>query len=280
MKNILSFDIEEHFQVSGLAAAVSRDSWDSHKSRVEQNTHKILKLLDRYQVRATFFILGIIAEKHPQLVREIAESGHETASHGYDHKLIYDMSNDQFREELIKTNDILESITNKKIIGHRAPSFSIGLADIDKFAILADLGFKYDSSLFPIKHFRYGDAQNAPLAPFMVKKDSKSLLKEFPLTVVDLFGKRIPAAGGGYFRLYPNFLIRRNIRIANSEQRPTIVYLHPWEFDPDQPRIKGAGRGNTFRHYVNLHRTHGKLEMMLKRFQFCSFAEYMGQKKD
>ena len=203
MKNILSFDIEEHFQVSGLAAAVSRDDWDKHESRVEKNTHKILELLDRHRVRATFFILGIIAEKHPQLVREIAEGGHELASHGYDHKLIYDMTNDQLREELIRTNDILESISNKKIIGHRAPSFSIGLADVGKFEIMAELGFKYDSSLFPIKHFRYGDAQQAPLAPFTVKKNGKALLKEFPLTVVELFGKRIPAAGGGYFRLYP-----------------------------------------------------------------------------
>jgi polysaccharide deacetylase family protein (PEP-CTERM system associated) len=278
MKNILSFDIEEHYQVSGLAAAVSRDSWDSHESRVERNTHKILELLDRHQVRATFFILGIVAEKHPQLVREIAEGGHELASHGYDHKLIYDMTNDQFREELIRTNDLLESISNKKIIGHRAPSFSLALNDIDKFEILAELDFKYDSSLFPIKHFRYGDAQQAPLAPFSVKKDGQAIIREFPLTAVEFLGKRIPAAGGGYFRLYPNFLIRRNIRLANSEQRPTIVYLHPWEFDPDQPRIKGAGLGNTFRHYINLHKTYGKVEMMIKKFEFCSFDDYMARR--
>jgi polysaccharide deacetylase family protein (PEP-CTERM system associated) len=275
MKNILSFDIEEHFQVSGLAAAVSRDSWDSYPSRVEQNTHKILDVLESHGKHATFFILGWIAERHPRLIEEIATAGHELASHGYDHKLVYDMSDEEFRQDLIKTNDLLQSISGSEIAGYRAPSFSLALKDISKFKILYQLGFTYDSSLFPIKHFRYGDAGSCPLEPFEILDDGKTLLKEFPLTIVDLFGKRIPAAGGGYFRLYPNFIIRRNINKAIAEGRPTITYLHPWEFDPDQPRIKGAGFGNTFRHYINLNKTYGKLEYILNEFEFGPFRDHL-----
>jgi polysaccharide deacetylase family protein (PEP-CTERM system associated) len=156
-------------------------------------------------------------------------------------------------------------------VGYRAPSFSIGLNDLDKFEVLAKLGFEYDSSVFPIRHFRYGEAQAAPLAPFDIKKDNRILLREYPLTVVEYLGKRIPAAGGGYFRLYPDFLIKMNISKAQREGRPVITYLHPWEFDPAQPRIKGAGFGNTFRHYVNLHSTEKKLEMLLSNYEFGPF---------
>jgi len=275
MKNILSFDIEEHFQVSGLASAVSPDSWDKHPSRVEGNTHKILDLLERYKVKATFFILGWIAERYPELIEDIAKAGHEIASHGYNHELIYNMDSEALRQNLKLTNQILEPLAGQKIIGHRAPSFSIGLKDINIFEILSELGFTYDSSLFPVKRARYGDAQDSPLEPFDIKSGERLLLKEFPLTVVDFLGKRIPAAGGGYFRLYPNWLIKRNFRKAIADKRPVIVYLHPWEFDPDQPRIKGAGRGNTFRHYINLDKTYGKLEKILDEFEFVSFREYL-----
>ena len=273
MKNILSFDIEEHFQVSGLAGAVGRDDWAKLPSRVEENTRKILDILERHQVKATFFVLGWLAERHPRMIERIAEAGHEIASHGYDHKLIYDMTADQFSDELRKTNEILESLCGCKIIGHRAPSFSLGINDIDKFEVLSRLGFEYDSSIFPIRHFRYGEARSAPLAPFEIKKDGQILIREYPLTVVEYLGKRIPAAGGGYFRIYPDFLIRMNIRKVIKENRPVITYLHPWEFDPDQPRFKGAGFGNTFRHYVNLHRTAKKLEMLLGNYEFGPFRD-------
>ena len=275
MKNILSFDIEEHFQVSGLAAAVSRDDWEKHDSRVENSTRTILELLKRHNIKATFFILGWIAERHPALVEQIAKDNHEIASHGYDHKLIYDMSTEQFREEMAKTSELLESLSGQKIIGHRAPSFSLGLKDTDKFRILKKLGFKYDSSLFPMKHFRYADAQSAPLAPFDITDNGEVLLKEFPLTVVEYFGKRIPAAGGGYFRLFPGFLINMSIRKTIADNRPVIVYLHPWEFDPGQPRIQGASRGNTFRHYINLNKTASKLEKILQRYEFTSFRKVL-----
>ncbi len=275
MKNILSFDIEEHFQVSGMADAVKRENWDKHDSRVVESTGSILELLGRYDIKATFFILGWIAKRHPKLVELIAENGHEIASHGFDHKLIYDMPDEQLREELAETSELLESLSGQKIIGHRAPSFSLGVGDIDKFKILSGLGFKYDSSLFPMKHFRYADSQSAPLAPFEIKANGEVLLKEFPMTVVEYFGKRIPAAGGGYFRLFPDFLIDMNIKKAMAEKRPVIVYLHPWEFDPKQPRLSGAGLGNTFRHYINLDKTYSKLEKIISKYEFTSFRDVL-----
>ncbi len=273
MKNILSFDIEEHFQVSGLSDAVKRADWDKHISRVEKSTARILELLKRHDTKATFFILGWIAERHPKLVEMIAADNHEIASHGYDHKLIYEMTNDQLQQELGKTSELLESLSGQEIIGHRAPSFSLGLKDIDKFKILADLGFKYDSSLFPMKHFRYADSISAPLAPFDIKSNGDIILKEYPMSVVEYFGRRIPAAGGGYFRLFPDFLIDMNIKKTIADNRPVIVYLHPWEFDPEQPKLKGASFGNTFRHYVNLDKTYSKLEKIIRRYEFTSFRE-------
>jgi polysaccharide deacetylase family protein (PEP-CTERM system associated) len=268
MQNILSFDIEEHFQVSGLAAAISRKDWEKHSSRVEKNTDTILAILDRHQVKATFFVLGWIAERHQSMIKKISASKHEIASHGYEHKLIYDMTPNEFAVDVKKSLDIIEGITGVKVKGFRAPSFSLSANDIEKFQILASLGITYDSSLFPMKHFRYGDATSIPLAPFDIIDKGKAIIKEYPMTVVDFMGRRIPAGGGGYFRLYPDFLIRRNFRKVNAENRPVIVYLHPWEFDPEQPRIKGAGFGNTYRHYCNLKKTANKLDNLLTNFMF------------
>lgn len=275
MKNILSFDIEEHFQVSGLVKAVSRESWDRYESRVEQNTLKVLDILERCKVKATFFVLGWIAERHWKLIEVIAQEKHEIASHGYDHKLIYDISIGQFADDLKKTNELLEAITRQKIIGHRAPSFSLNADDTDKFELLASMGFKYDSSLFPMKHFRYGKATSIPLGPFDIKKDGQTVIKEFPMSVVDFCGRRIPAGGGGYFRFYPNFFLKNNFNKVKADGRPNIIYLHPWEFDPDQPRIRGAELGNTFRHYINLKKTKARLEFILGEFEFGPFRDWL-----
>jgi polysaccharide deacetylase family protein (PEP-CTERM system associated) len=274
MQNILSFDIEEHFQVSGLASAIKRSDWDSHSSRVEKNTDSILAILDKHRVKATFFILGWIAERHPEMVKKIAATGHEIASHGYEHKLIYDMTPDDFAADVKQSIKIIEDIAGVKVRGFRAPSFSLSSNDIEKFQILADLGLTYDSSLFPMKHFRYGDATSVPLSPFDIKSNGKTIIKEYPMTVVDFLGRRIPAGGGGYFRLYPDFLTKRNFKKANAEGRPVVVYLHPWEFDPDQPRVKGAGFGNTFRHYYNLKKTSCKLDKLLACFEFGPFIKF------
>lgn len=273
MQNILSFDIEEHFQVSGLAAAIKRSDWNNHSTRVENNTDKILALLAKHNVKATFFILGWIAERHPQMTKKIAVARHEIASHGYEHKLIYDMNPDEFAADVKKSLDIIEGIIGHKVKGFRAPSFSLAANDFEKFQILADMGITYDSSLFPMKHFRYGDATSVPLAPFDIISNGKAILREYPMTVVDFLGRRIPAGGGGYFRLYPDFLIKRNFNKVNAENRPVVVYLHPWEFDPDQPRVKGAGFGNTFRHYYNLKKTALKLDNLLTEYKFGPFRE-------
>jgi polysaccharide deacetylase family protein (PEP-CTERM system associated) len=273
MQNILSFDIEEHFQVSGLASAIKRSDWDNHSSRVEKNTDTILAILDKHQVKATFFILGWIAQRHQEMVKKIVVAGHEIASHGYEHKLIYDMTPDEFAADVKQSIKIIEDISGVKVRGFRAPSFSLSSNDIEKFQILADLGLAYDSSLFPMKHFRYGDATTVPLAPFAIKNKGKAIIKEYPMTVVNFMGRRIPAGGGGYFRLYPDFFTNRNFKKVNAEGRPVVVYLHPWEFDPDQPRIKGAGFGNTFRHYYNLEKTVDKLDKLLANFRFGPFIE-------
>jgi polysaccharide deacetylase family protein (PEP-CTERM system associated) len=275
MQNILSFDIEEHFQVSGLASAISRNDWDRHLSRVEKNTDTILTLLERHQVKATFFILGWIAERHQSMLKRISSAGHEIASHGYDHKLVYEMTLDEFAADVKKSLDIIEGVIGIKVKGFRAPSFSLSAENFDKFKILAEMGIVYDSSLFPMKHFRYGDATSIPLAPFDIVDKGKAIIKEYPMTVVDFWGRRIPAGGGGYFRLYPDFLINRNFRKVNAENRPVIVYLHPWEFDPEQPRVKGAGFGNTFRHYYNLKNTAGKLDNLLNSFKFGPFIDWL-----
>lgn len=275
MKNVLSFDVEDYFQVSGMEAIVSRDDWDKYPSRIEQNIQKVLEILGHRDVKATFFILGWIAERHRQLIKQIAELGHEIACHGYHHRLVYDMTTEELISDIKQTINLLEDITGQKIYGYRAPSFSLGIDDIEKFEAMTEFGLKYDTSLFPIKHFRYGKARSIPLGPFDIKKGDRLLMKEFPMTVVNFLGKRIPAGGGGYLRLYPNFFIRRNFKKVNAEGRPIIIYLHPWEFDPDQPRLKGAGFGNTLRHYLNLHKTQSKLEMVLQNFEFGTFLELL-----
>lgn len=272
--NILSFDVEEWFQVSGLQGAISRHNWENLPSRVEASMSKILDMLDRHEVKATFFCLGWVAERHPDMIRRIVERGHEIACHGYDHKLIYHMTTPEFAEDIRRTADVLESITGQKVRGFRAPSFSMSAKDTDKFEALADLGITYDSSLFPMKHFRYGEATSVPLAPFDITDNGRVLVREFPMSIVKVMGKRMPAAGGGYFRLFPMFLLMRNIKIVEAEGRPAIVYLHPWEFDPHQPRISGASWGDTFRHYVNLDKTETKLEQILKAFSFGPFRDY------
>jgi polysaccharide deacetylase family protein (PEP-CTERM system associated) len=275
MFNILSFDIEEYFQVSGLEQAVARTGWDKHQSRVEYGANIVLDILAKHDTKATFFILGWIAERHAGLIKTIASQGHEIANHGYDHKLLHEMSDEEFRGDIIKTNSLLENIAGQSIIGYRAPSFSLSSNDLARFEILSQLGFKYDSSLFPVKHFRYGKAVNIDLAPHDISRNNRILLKEFPMTVVDYFGRRIPAGGGGYFRLYPDFFLRMNFRKVNRQKRPVIIYLHPWEFDPDQPRLSGAGFGNTFRHYYNLRGTKSKLESILREFKFVPFRDFL-----
>ncbi len=273
MKNAITVDVEDYFHVAALAEVIKPEDWPNHDLRVEQNTHKILDLFDLYDVQATFFVLGWVAERCPDLVKEISRRGHEVASHGYSHQLVYNQTPDVFREETSRSKVLLEDIVQKPIRGYRAASYSI--TNESKWALdtLIELGFEYDSSIFPIRHDRYG-IPDAPDYPHLLTRDSGSII-EFPLSALNVFGYRLPVAGGGYFRLYPYWLTRMLLnQLARQTQRPFIFYLHPWEIDPDQPRVN-ASRLSRFRHYNNLDVCEQRLEQLLKDFEFTSVADVL-----
>jgi len=268
--NYLTIDVEDYFHVSAFENNIKFEEWGNYESRVVNNTRKILEMLFKAgEIKATFFILGWVAEKHPQIVKEIDTNGHEVACHGYRHRLIYNMTQDEFRSDLKKAKDILENITGGKVVGYRAPSFSITKRSIWAFAILEDLGFEYDSSVFPINHDNYG-ITDAPR--FKYKLPGKNLV-EFPISTSKILGLKAPVSGGGYFRLFPYWFTKVNLRkINNNENKPFIFYLHPWEIDPKQPRINGATALSKFRHYNNLSKTAKRLQRLLSDFKFGSIA--------
>jgi polysaccharide deacetylase family protein (PEP-CTERM system associated) len=274
MKNILTFDIEEYFQVENFKNEISFDSWDSYESRVEVGVNKILNLLKEYKVTATFFILGWVAERHPAMIKKIADSGHEVASHGYAHELIYKQTPEEFKCDLYKSIKILEGITGKKVESYRAPCFSITKESSWALDILLEAGIKYDSSIFPIHHDRYG-IPDADWFPHVIRKKGDLKLKELPISTIEMFGKRIPFAGGGYLRLLPRFLIAEACKSINQYGHQMVLYLHPWEFDTEQPRIKTTWL-NSFRHYLNIPKTEKKMRYFLKTFRFCSIRDYFG----
>jgi polysaccharide deacetylase family protein (PEP-CTERM system associated) len=267
--NALTFDVEDYYQVSGFERYISRDNWDQYESRVKANTDKILKLLDKHQVKATFFVLGKVAEQDPSIVMDIYNAGHEVASHGYSHKLVYNQSQQEFEDETKRSKDLLESIINKPILGYRAASYSITKKSLWALEIIDRLGFSYDSSIFPIYHDRYGiDDFDRKIKSINYKNYSSKLI-EFPITSVKFLNHNIPAAGGGYFRLYPYALTRYflNLYLA-KENQPFIFYLHPWEFDPEQPKIPGLNLFTRFRHYNNIKKCSARLEQLINDFSF------------
>lgn len=265
MKNILSIDVEDYFMVSAFSGIIPFESWGRYESRIEKNTTLILSLLKKYNTKATFFVLGWIGERYPSLIKEIVREGHEIACHGYAHKLIYLQTREEFTEDIRKSKKILEHIISQPVIGYRAPSFSITVRSEWALDCLIEEGYRYDSSVFPIRHAR-GGIPHAKRFPYrIIRKDKK--IWEIPLSTIRLFGRNLPIAGGGYFRLFPYKFTEMGIRRVNAGKNPVIVYLHPWEFDPDQPRILTKGI-NRFRHYVNLHTTEYKLENLLKQFEF------------
>jgi polysaccharide deacetylase family protein (PEP-CTERM system associated) len=269
MLNSLSIDVEEHFQVSGFEHVIDRNDWEAFPSRVADNTRRILRLLDQCSVKATFFILGWVADRHPALVREIADAGHDIASHGYWHRLVYSQSPDEFREDVARSIEAIERACGTRPDGYRAPSFSITDQSRWAWPILADLGFRYDSSVFPTNlHDRYG-MNGAQREPHEISPG----LWEIPLSVVRVAGLNIPVAGGGYFRLYPYWITRAAIRRLNSAGLRANMYLHPWEFDPDQPRVNGLALGPAFRHYVNLSRTESRLRKLLGESMFGTMRQ-------
>jgi len=271
--NAFTVDVEDYFQVSAFADQVPLDSWDSMESRVEGNTLRILDLLDRHQVKGTFFILGWTAERHPELVREICRRGHEIGTHSYWHRLVYEQTAEEFRVDLRMSIDCLEAISGESVMVYRAPSFSITKQSRWALQILAEEGIRFDSSIFPIVHDRYG-IPGAERRPHAIElPDIGRTLYEFPPSVCRKWGFNWPVSGGGYFRLYPlQMTLRMLTQINHRMGTPFMFYIHPWEIDPAQPRIKGSYRSR-FRHYQNLESTESKLDRLLSRFRFGTLTE-------
>ena len=260
--NAFTCDVEDYFQVSALAPHFPRDQWDSVPCRVERNVDRILELLDGHGARGTFFTLGWIAERFPQLVRRIADNGHEVASHGYGHERASAMSPEAFTADIKLAKAVLEDITSQAVSGYRAPSFSIGTANLWAHDCIAAAGYAYSSSVYPVKHDHYG-IPDAPRFPWRLENG----LVEVPVTTVRAFGRNWPAGGGGFFRLLPYSLSRWQIaRVNADDKRPAIFYFHPWEIDPEQPRVREATAKTRFRHYVNLRRTESRLDRLLSDF--------------
>ena len=272
----MTVDVEDYFHVSAFADVISPAQWGNWPTTVERNTNRLLDLFDEHRIKSTFFILGWVAERKPALIREIVARGHEIASHGYTHQLVYKQTPEQFRSETHDSKQLLEDITQRPIEGYRAASYSITQNSLWALDILAELGFSWDSSIFPVYHDRYG-IPNSPTAPYRIETSSGKLLTEFPLTTAKLFGMQMPAAGGGYFRLYPYILSRALFKRATQNGRaPAIFYLHPWEIDPDQPRVPGASLLSRFRHYNNLDKCLARLQALLREFSFGTVSESLG----
>ncbi len=273
--NALTIDVEDYYHVSALAAAIPRDRWPGMERRVVDNTRRLLDLLDGRGVRATFFCLGVVAEEEPGLVREIHERGHEVACHGYAHELVYDQTPARFREEVERAKGTLEAITGVAVRGYRAASYSITRRSLWALDHLHELGFAYDSSIFPIRHDRYG-IPDFPRFPHRVRGGEGDGLVEFPLTTARLLGRNLPVAGGGYLRLLPAAITHWGVRQVNRrEGKPAILYLHPWEIDPAQPRQR-VGWLTRIRHYHNLGRMEARLIGLLDRFRFDTVERVLG----
>ncbi len=274
--NALTCDVEDYFQVSAFAPFIDRARWEEHPCRVERNMERLLALFAQHGVRATFFTLGWIAERYPAVVRAIVAGGHELASHGYGHMRASDMSRADFLEDITRAKKLLEDIGGVPVHGYRAPSFSISLSNLWAFDVLVEAGYRYSSSVYPVRHDHYGmpDAPRFPYRPHPA-------LVEIPVTTTRLFSNNVPTGGGGYFRFFPYKLSEWMIRRVNRlDGQPAIFYFHPWEIDPAQPRVPGAGLKTRFRHYVNLSRTEGRLAQLLRDFRWdrvdVAFAVALG----
>ncbi len=266
IRNAMTCDVEDYFQVSAFAPYIDRASWPIRECRVEANMERILALYERHGVRATFFTLGWIAERYPAMVRRIVAAGHELASHGYGHLRASDQSRAEFDNDIRSSKALLEDIGGQAVVGYRAPSFSIGHANLWALDALHEAGYKYSSSIYPIAHDHYG----MPDAPrFAFYPNGPDGLLEVPITTVKMAGRNLPAGGGGYFRLLPYALSRWMMEKVNREDgEPALFYFHPWEVDPGQPRPEGLGAKARFRHYVNIDRMERRLEQLARDFKW------------
>ena len=270
MQHALTVDVEDYFQVSAFANQIDIKDWPNWPLRVEQNTHTLLELFERKDIKATFFVLGWVAERCPELIRAIHKAGHEVASHGMTHQLVYNQKPETFREETFRSKQLIEDIIGEAVYGYRAASYSITPHSLWALETLIDAGFTYDSSIFPVHHDRYG-MPGAPLNIHTAQTTNGKSLTEFPLTSAKFFNGRLPVAGGGYFRIYPYFFSKLMLKRAAAEiKQPFIFYLHPWEIDPEQPRVPNSSALSRFRHYTNLSRCLPRLENLIGDFDFTT----------
>lgn len=275
MINAMTVDVEDYFHVAALAESIPRERWDDMEYRVEDSTRRLLRLFDEVGVAATFFVLGWVARRSPHLVREIQAGGHEIASHGWSHKLVFNQTPEEFERETRDSKSLLEDITGEPVAGYRASTYSITRKSLWALDILCDLGFRYDSSIFPIRHDVYG-IPDAPLRPGVIRTPGGSSIVEFPMSTVQIGGFKLPVSGGGYFRLLPYWLTRAGLsRLNRSEQRPFVFYLHPWEIDEGQPPVK-ARLLSRLRHYSNLGKTEQRLRRLLSEFRFAPASKVLG----
>lgn len=262
--NALTIDVEDYFQVSAFAPYIDRSEWDLRECRVERNVDRILALLDECDTQATFFTLGWIAARYPALVCRIVDGGHELASHGYGHERVSDLSEAEFFDDIYRAKALLEDIAGMRVQGYRAPSFSIGSGNLWALDTLQRAGYRYSSSIYPIRHDHYG----MPDAPRFAHRIRDGLI-EVPPTTLRMFNRNLPSSGGGYFRLFPYSLSRWMLHQVNSQDSsPAVFYFHPWEIDVGQPRVDGIGFKTRFRHYVNIGRMEQRLEFLLRDFRW------------
>jgi polysaccharide deacetylase family protein (PEP-CTERM system associated) len=269
MINALTIDVEDYFQVSAFEKTIARANWDSLEHRVVDNLDRILVQLAESDVKATFFTLGWLAERYPQMIRNIVEAGHELANHGYGHQRVWDLTPGEFKEDISRAKSLLEDISGVEVKGYRAPSYSIGKRNIWALEIIAETGHSYSSSIYPGSHDQYG----FPGVPRFTFRETNTGLIEVPITTFKIFNRLIPASGGGFFRLYPYAMTRTLIQRLNAENHSTVFYFHPWEIDPDQPRQQNIDLKTRFRHYLNLDKTESRLKRLLNDFSWGRMDE-------
>lgn len=273
--NGFSVDVEDWYQVSDFDSVINFADWDHHEHRLMCGTERILSLLDAVDVKGTFFVLAWNAERWPEIVQRIASAGHEIACHGYAHRLVYQQTPDEFRSDVVRAKAILEEITGRPVLGYRAPSYSVMPRSQWALDILLECGFQYDSSVFPIRDSLYG-WPDAPRFPHVIQQRHDQQLVEFPMTTMRLGGRNWPLGGGGYLRILPYHYMYWGMRRVNrSEGQPTVVYVHPWELDPEQPRMQTAGKRGFSTHYVGLQGTAAKLKRLLDDFQFAPLRDVL-----
>ena len=275
--NAMTVDVEDYFQVEGFADVVDRSAWDRYESRVVANTGRLLDVFARGNVRATFFVLGWVARRYPGLVRDLAAAGHEIACHGMSHRLIYSQDPVEFRAETRDAKAILEDIGQKSVVGYRAATYSITRESLWALDVLCEEGFEYDSSIFPMRHDRYG-IPDAEVRPHKLSTPKGRQLVEFPISVLRMGFATLPLGGGGYFRLFPYRLTQWGLRKLNARQQEFVFYIHPWEVDVSQPRVQGAGAMSRFRHYLNLDRCAERLMHLLEDFEFDTMRTVLARR--